>query len=415
MKKGFIGRQIHKELKKHLPKKEITLLIGPRQSGKTTLLKKLEEDLKSQGKEVFYYNLDVVADREIIENQKEFLRFLENSTKAKKVFVIIDEVQRLESPGLYLKGIYDLDPGYKLIVSGSSSLEIKAKIIEPLTGRKKTFHLTTLSFDEFVNFKNPEIAALRPIKKVYQEEYLALLDEYTRFGGYPKVVLQESRQDKIEVLEEIYSSYIEKDIKGFFRVKNEASFLTLVNLLASQIGRLTNKDLLAANIGSTRKTVDNFLTYLEKSFVIKIIRPFYRNPKKELIKTPKVYFCDLGLRNLIVKNFIKFNKRQDKGEIFESFVCLGVSGEMDVVDKLNFWRTKTKAEVDFVVSRGEEIVPVEVKATNLKRPQFSKSFRSFLKIYQPKTAVLANLGLKKKIRVEKTEIFVKPFYERLLR
>lgn len=414
MIKRFIERRIYKDLKRHLPKKEISLLIGPRQSGKTTLLKKLEEELKEKDEEVFYYNLDVVYDKEIVKNQKEFLRFLENSRKKKRAFVIIDEVQRLENPGLYLKGIYDLDLPYKLIVSGSSSLEIKAKIIEPLTGRKKTFYLTTLSFDEFVNFKKPEIKSLKPIKKVYREEYLALLDEYLRLGGYPKVVLQKNKEDKIEVLEEIYSSYIEKDIRGFFRVKNEASFLTLVNLLASQIGKLTNKNLLAANIGSTRRTVENFLTYLEKSFVIKIIRPFYRNPKKELIKTPKVYFCDLGLRNLIVKNFTKFNKRQDRGEIFENFVLLRINEEMDVVDKINFWRSKTKAEVDFVLTRGEEILPIEVKARELKTPQYSKSFRSFLGIYKPGKAVLVNLSLEKRERLGKTVVLTKPFFEKII-
>lgn len=388
-------------------------MIGPRQSGKTTLLKKLQTDLENQGEEVLYYNLDVVYDKEMVRNQTEFLRFLESSRKKKRTFVIIDEVQRLENPGLYLKGIYDLNLPYKLIVSGSSSLEIKAKIVEPLTGRKKTFRLATLSFGEFVDFKKPEISKLKAVKGIYQQECFSLLDEYLRFGGYPKVVLQKNKNDKIEILEEIYSSYIEKDIKGFFKVKNETSFLTLVNLLVGQIGRLTNKEVLAASIGSNRKTVDNFLTYLEKSFVIKIIRPFYRNPKRELIKTPKVYFCDLGLRNLIVKNFTSFAKRQDKGELFENFVLLKLCEELSVVDRINFWRSRAKAEVDFVATRGLEVIPLEAKARVLKKPEYSRSFRGFLTVYKPKKAFIINVGLTKKGKVGETEVLTRPFFEKI--
>ena len=261
----FIERQILKELENHLSKKEITILIGPRQSGKTTLLKKIEKELKNSGKLVFYYNLDVFRQRKIIEDQTAFLRYLKNTTSNKPCFVIIDEIQRIDNPGLFLKGIYDLGLPFKLIVSGSSSLEIKAKISEPLTGRKRIFQLYPLNFNEFVNFKKPDIKDLKPIKEVYFEEYLNLLDEYLRYGGYPEVVLAKNYKEKANILEEIYSSYLEKDVKAFFQVKNETSFLTLVSLLAGQIGALVNKNLLSANTGSNRQTIDNFLNYLEKA------------------------------------------------------------------------------------------------------------------------------------------------------
>lgn len=409
----FIERQIYGDLEKHLGKREITVLVGPRQSGKTTLLKKLEKELQGRKELVFYFNLDVIADKEVVQDQTQFIRYLEGAREDKNCFVIIDEVQRLENPGLFLKGIFDLALPVKLIVSGSSSLEIKAKMAESLTGRKKTFYLTTITFEEFVNFKKPGLEKLRPVKEVFKKEYSVLLDEYTRFGGYPRVVLAKSEKEKKETLEEIYSSYLEKDIKGFFQVKNEASFLTLVNLLAAQIGDLLNKNLLAANTGSTRQTIDNFLIYLEKSFVIKIIRPFFRNPKKELLKSAKVYFADLGLRNLIVKGFNQFNLRMDKGKLFENFVLLKIEPELDIVDKINHWRTKTKAEVDFIISRGRQIFPVEVKATKLVRPLYSKSLRSFIVTYQPQKAFLINLSLTKKGKLNSTEVKTLPFYQRL--
>lgn len=409
----FIRRQILKELRAHLPKKEITVLIGPRQSGKTTLLKKIEEELKATGKLIFYYNLDVISHKKIVENQTAFLRYLKNIVSDKPCFVIIDEIQRLENSGFFLKGIYDLDLPYKLIVSGSSSLEVRAKTSEPLTGRKKVFYLSPLNFSEFVNFKKPDIETLKPIENVYFEEYVSLLDEYLRYGGYPRVVLSKTFKEKVEVLEEIYSSYLEKDVKGFFQVRNETSFLTLVSLLAGQIGGLVNKNLLSAQTGSNRQTVDNFLSYLEKSLVIKIVPPFFRNPKKELLKSPKVYFIDLGLRNMILKNFNPFLQREDKGKLFENFVFLKILSEVDPVDKINHWRSKTKAEVDFVVQRGDRLFPIEAKAQKLTRPMYSRSYRSFINTYQPKQGFVINLSLDKYQTINSTKIKTLPFYKKI--
>lgn len=410
----FIERQIYKDLQKHLKKRDITVLIGPRQSGKTVLMKKLKRELETEQKSVLYFNLDLVSDRQILENQTEFITYLKNITGLKKSFIIIDEVQRLENPGLFLKGIYDLELPYKLIVSGSSALEIKSKISEALTGRKKTFYLTTLSFEEFTHFKNPDLPSLKSVKKAFYQQYSLLLDEYLRFGGYPKVVLQKTEREKIEILEEIYSSYLEKDIKGYFKVRNESSFLTVVGLLAGQIGNLLNKNLLAANSGAARQTIDNFLLYLEKSFVIDIVRPFSRNPEKEITKMPKIYFCDLGLRNLAIRNFVGFDQRQDKGKLFENAVFLKLQKEIEIPDKINHWRTKTKAEVDFVVNRGLEAIPVEAKAKNLKRQIYSKSFRSFLQKFSPENGVLVNLGLEKQERLGDTLIYTRPFFDEIL-
>jgi len=414
MKNVFIKRHIYSKLKAHLKKKEISLLIGPRQAGKTTLLEKLKDFLEKKGEQVFFFNLDILSQKEFFENQKGFIRYLENKRKKRKAFVFIDEVQRLENPGIFLKGIYDQKLPYKLIASGSSALEIKSKISESLTGRKRVFHLGTLSFEEFIKYKNPDLQSISHLKKTYSAEILDLLDEYCKFGGYPKVVVEKNIDEKIRTLEEIYSSYLEKDIKGFFQVRNETSFLTLVNLLAGQIGNLINKNVLSASIGSSRATVDNFLNYLEKSFVIKIIRPFFRNPKKELLKSAKVYFCDLGLRNLIIKNFNQFERRPDKGKIFENFVLLKLMNEIDLVDKINHWRTKTKAEVDFVITRGLEIIPLEVKAKNLKYPVYSKSFRSFLQKYSPKKGIILNLGQKRQEKLGSTLVLTKPFFEKIL-
>lgn len=406
----LIERKIVKKIKEHLEKKEISLLLGPRQAGKTTVLKLIENELKKTGKKTFFFNLDIFSDKEIVENQTQFIEFLKKNSQKDKIYVFIDEIQRIKNSGLFLKGIYDSDLNCKLIVSGSSSLEIKSKIFEPLTGRKKTFFLFPLSFEEFLNFKEKNIDQFKPIKKIYLEKLKKYLDEYTKFGGYPRVVLSENENEKIEILEEIYSSYIEKDIKGFFEVKNESSFSKLVLLLSSSLANIINKDFLASSIGSNRTTVDNYLYYLEKSFVIKIITPFFSNPKKEIIKMPKVYFYDFGLRNLLIRNFSSFFIRQDKGEIFENFVLNQLEENLDYILKVNFWRSRLSAEVDFVIQKGKNIFPIEVKAAELKKSVYSRSFRSFISRYHPNLGFLININYENKESINNTQIYTLPFY-----
>jgi len=412
MQNVLIKRQIVEKIKNNLENEEIILILGPRQVGKTTTLRIIEKYLNDKKKKVFFFNLDIFSDKEALLDQKQFIDFLKKNSQKEKIYVLIDEIQRLSEPGVYLKGIFDSQLNCKLIVSGSSSLEIKSKIVEPLTGRKKVFYLYPLSFEEFLTFKEPDLLLFQPLKNIYFQKLKLYLDDYIKYGGYPKVVLKDEEKEKIEVLEEIYSSYIEKDIRGFFNVKNETSFSKLVLILASSLGEIINKDFISSSIGSNRQTCDNYIHYLEKSFVIKIIRPFFSNPKKEIIKMPKVYFYDLGLRNLLIKNFTSFFIRQDKGVLFENFVLNILEKDYQPLKKINFWRNRlSSAEVDFVIQKGEEIIPVELKASLLKKPIYSKSMRSFIKTYQPKQAFVVNLNLNHEEKIEKTLVKTFPFWQ----
>lgn len=404
MTNATITRQIVPSLEKHLAEKEITLLLGPRQSGKTTVLKILEKKLLEGGKKTLFLNLDIVADQEIIASQTDFIAYLKNLSVQKNVYVFIDEVQRIPNAGLFMKGVYDSNLPCKFILSGSSALEIKSKIVEPLTGRKKTFFLPTLTFNEFVNYKEPEIKDLKVLSKVYQGKMLNLLDEYVRFGGYPRVVVAKTDEEKIGHLEEIYTSYLEKDIGLFFEVRNKSSFLKMVSILAGELGGVLNKDQLAGMIGSSRMTVDNFLSYLEGSFVLHTVPPFFKRPHKEIVKSPKVYFFDLGLRNMLLRNFTAFDIRPDKGVLLENFVLNRILEKLSPVEKVNYWRTKVGAEMDFVVSRAGSVEKaVEVKAQKMEKPELTPSIKSFLEIYKPKDMLLVNLNLKQKPAI--------PFYD----
>lgn len=188
----IIKRKLFNELKDHLKEKEISLIVGPRQAGKTTLMRSLKEFLDLQNERTVFLNLDFEPDKKYFVSQEALIKKIELEFGKEKGFVFIDEIQRKENAGLFLKGIYDLNLPYKFIVSGSGSLELKEKIHESLAGRKKIFELGTVSFDEFVNFKTDykyenKLADFFALEK---EKTLSFLTEYLNFGGYPRVILE---------------------------------------------------------------------------------------------------------------------------------------------------------------------------------------------------------------------------------
>ncbi len=412
----LVKREIFKDVLKHLKEKEITVLVGPRQTGKTTLLFQLKDYLIKKEKisesKIKFFNLDLISDIENIRDQKEFVKYLkEEIKKEKNLIVIIDEVQRLENAGKFLKGIYDLNLPLKFIVSGSSSLELKSKIFEALTGRKRIFHLWPFSFKEFLLAKKEELQRFldkKSLSLINRERILDLLYEFIIFGGYPRVVLAGTNEEKIKILEEIYSSYIEKDIISFLKVKQPFLFSKLVTILANQAGSLLNLNELSNTLRINYRTLESYLDILENTFIIKLLRPYFTNPRKELTKMPKVYFIDTGLLNFAIKNFSKFENHFMKGVLLENFVFSSLIKAFS--GQINFWRTRAKSEVDFVLrDYFGNLIPIEIKATELKKEIIPSGLKSFINQYKVKKAYLVNLGLEKKIKKEGTEInFILP-------
>ncbi|MCL4415615.1 MAG: AAA family ATPase, partial [Actinobacteria bacterium] len=217
----MIKRILFNELKSHLSKKEISLIIGPRQSGKTTLMLLLKDFLIKEGERVVFLNLDVETDRSYFLSQSRLISKIQLEIGKNKGFVFIDEIQRKEDAGLFLKGIYDLNLPYKFIVSGSGSIELKEKIHESLVGRKRIFELTTLTFEEFVNFKTDYKYEnnLDEFFEVENDRTKEIFEEYLYFGGYPRIVLAESILEKQIEMNEIYQSYLEKDISFLLNIQ----------------------------------------------------------------------------------------------------------------------------------------------------------------------------------------------------
>jgi predicted AAA+ superfamily ATPase len=305
-----------------------------------------------------------------------------------------------------LKGIYDLHLPLKLIVSGSSSLEIRSKVQEALTGRKKVFHLGPFDLEELSSAKSLLLghSDVSGDKKYFNE----LFSEFLTYGGYPAVALARDREIKIQILSEIFRSYIEKDVKSFLHIENEYAFRNLVKILASQTGNLVNKHELSSSLGIHKNTLDNYLFYLEQTFLIDFIRPFFKNSRTELLKNPKAYFNDPGMRNFALGAFGEFDFRPDRGCLFENFCYLCLKSKIEDFATIHFWRTKAGAEVDFVVS-GKEVVPVEAKASSMREPKISRSLRSFIYSYRPARAFYLNMCIRENLVLDNTRIsFITP-------
>ncbi|MEO0129809.1 MAG: ATP-binding protein [candidate division WOR-3 bacterium] len=407
----MIERGLLNEIRRHLRSKEITFIIGPRQAGKTTLMMQLQDELNKKGERTLFFNLDIENDKIFFTSQSKLLRKIELEMGKNKGVVFIDEIQRKEDAGLFLKGIYDMNTPYKFIVSGSGSVELKEKIHESLAGRKRIFELSTLSFEEFVDYKT-DYKYSKNLPSFYSVEFERLsemLEEYLNFGGYPRVVLETELKEKRNIIGEIFQSYIERDITYLLKVHKPEAFSNLVRVLAGQIGRIVNYTELSSTLGLAVNTLKEYLWYLEKTFIIRKVPPFFRNIRKEITKSPVYYFNDLGMRNYAIGSFGSVN---DTGFLFQNFVYNLLYEQLKSSSaKICFWRTKDKAEVDFVIDSGRDVYPIEVKYKRMSETEITRALRSFIEKYRPAKAFIVNLSLKKSIKLNKTMVYIIPFYE----
>ena len=410
----MIKRDILQELENHLNKKEISFIVGPRQAGKTTIMRILEDKLKKDGKKTLFLNLDIEDDNQYFESQKLLLRKIELEI-GKEGFVFIDEIQRKEDAGVFLKGIYDMNLPYKFIVSGSGSVELKEKTYESLVGRKRLFELRTLSFTEFLNYRTnyKYEENLNAYINLSENKLLLFLKEYMIYGGYPKIVLNLENIEKRKEIAEIYRSYIEKDILLLLNIRNREQLDILIKIIASQIGRITKLSELSNVAGISLQSVKNYLWYFEKTFILRRVNPFFTNKKKEITKAPVYYFTDTGLRNYLINMYNEnFFNPNEFGYLFENFIyllLLDITKDTNI--NINFWRTKDKSEVDFVLNTGKKLIPIEVKYNMGKNLKTGNSLVNFIKRYHPETAYLVTPNKQENLSVSGTEVKIIPFHQ----
>lgn len=417
--KGMVERDIFPLIVNWLETPEIIVITGPRQSGKTTLLFQLISYLLEKGvhpEKIAYFNLDEEDLRTLFKNTTDFIEFLNDVTQGKARFLLIDEVQKVINCGLFLKKIYDLKKRFKIIVSGSSSLEIRKETGEHLTGRKVSFYLTPFTVTEYIrtkglNWFHKEVRDFNELERIYRtygESLSSLIEEYIIYGGYPRVVLEADKEKKKILLRELYKDYVRKDVRDFFKIEKIEGYNKLVSLLGLNVGNLLNIEEVSNNLSLPREFVEKSIFALESSFVISRLRPYFTNPRKEIVKMPKIYFNDTGLRNSLVDDFSPLAKRISVGYLMENFVY-------NLLKQKNyfpyFWRTQNKAEVDFVIKSKGELMPVEVKHSIFRKPKLSKSFHSFMERYGSTWGIVVTKDFLCKVQIGKAEILFVPFFE----
>ena len=363
----YMKRELFAALQKHLEKKEFTILTGARQTGKSTLLKQLEEDCKQSGIPTVFINLEnksVLA--ELNKSPLSIIHFLPETEQ--RIIVFIDEVQYLDDPSNFLKLLYDeYAPKLKIVATGSSAFYIDRNFKDSLAGRKRVFTLYTCSFSECLLLKNKtdllnefnRLSNQKGAKSVVLSALEVEFYNYILFGGYPAVVLEPVVEEKKQRLREIKDSFVKRDILEA-GVKNESAFYALFRILADQSGNLLNVNELSTTLRIKTETVENYLFILRKCFHITLIKPFFRNLRKELTKMPKVYLSDTGLRNCLLNNFESLPFRTDRGALWENFY-FSILLDKYSQDELFYWRTSAGNEVDFVLPHILNPFAVEVK------------------------------------------------------
>jgi len=231
-------------------------------------------------------------------------------------------------------------------------------------------------------------------------------NKYALYGGYPRVVLAKTDRERELVLKNIYNTYLLKEIRQILNYPSDTKLEKLIQALALQISSSCNYNELSDLTGLRHKDLIEALDILSYTFVIASCRPFYTNKRQELIKSPKFYFIDNGFRNMAIKNFTSLSTRNDTGAIHENFIADELL-KKEIV--LRYWRTKSKAEVDFIIESQGDRIPVEVKST-LKKPAITRSFRSFLKKYNPPRAFVASENLYANKIITDTPIHFRPLW-----
>lgn len=371
----LIKRQVIDEINRYLNTQDIIVLHGARQVGKTSIMKYLEDSLIKGGRLTKYIDLEDSRLTKILDQGvDEFIKYLQeegmDQQKIKdnnnKIYIFIDEIQYLTDPSPFLKLIADHHPELKLIVSGSSSFNIKNKFSDSLVGRTVEFEIFNLSFYEFLNFKGEKLKDFFNLTEKKTNQLKIYFKEYALFGGYPKIVLTTDLTIKERYLQQIIDTYVRKDIRDLANIKEINKFNQLLEILASQSGKLLNVTELANTCNLAKQTVEQYLFILEQTYIIKLVRPYFHNLRSEISKTPKIFFYDTGLAQML---WLKSIPKEILGDIFETAVFIELAKKYQP-SNIYYWRTVDKKEIDFILKDKQKIIAYEAK---LNSAQFKAS------------------------------------------
>jgi hypothetical protein len=346
-------RLIYPELREHFSKRQVTILTGLRRTGKTTLIKKLLDYFDSNNK--IYFDLERIDNRELF-SEKNYENIIAALTSRgldfnKKTLIAIDEVQLFPGIASVIKYLYDNYP-IKFVITGSSSYYIKNLFSESLAGRKKVFELFTLSFREFLTFKEVNFVPSKTLnKKFIASEYERLkkyYEEFILYGGFPEVALSKNISDKKDLVNDILSSYLNIDIKNISDIRDQKNLHNLLKMIAKRAGTRLDYSKLSSLTGISRPSVYNYMDLLENTFVVTRVPVLAKNPDREIVKAPKIFINDNGLLNQLAE--------VSSGTQFEN----AVFNQLKFYGKLQYYSLKTGREIDFILN---EKTAIEVKET----------------------------------------------------
>lgn len=349
----------------------IVVLIGARQVGKTSIMKMFPTE---RFKSTLFLNgqdPDVAALFEHLGTIEQYLRNYMNTDL--DGILMIDEFQFIDGIATMLKLITDKYTKLKVLCSGSSSLDIQQRIDESLAGRLRVIEVLSLSFAEFLLFKDAKLFQMQQslqdsANSVLTRELQQVYQEYIIYGGLPRVALADNVDEKVELLNDIYQTYLLHDVRRYVANEHFVGFNRLLRLLATQIGNLVNVNELSRESGLPYSECETYINLLQQMYIIKLVEPYYTNRRKVIGKMKKVYFCDLGLRNIIYSSFNEMAFRTDNGAIFENEILLELWRKRRADEIINFYRTTNGTEVDFVVKGSQRSVAIECKYKRYDKP-----------------------------------------------
>lgn len=368
----MINRILEQKIPEALKLKKVVVLLGARQVGKSTLLKKIFSNQNN----IYIINGDEPDAKEEIANLSSTrLRSMYGNTNT----IIIDEAQMIPDIGIALKRIADYLKDIQLVVSGSSSLELANTVNEPLTGRKLEYNLFPLSFKEMVQHTS-------------LIEEIRLIPHRLVFGYYPEITTSPGHE--IKLLKNLAGSYLYKDILSFGAIKKPALLDKLLKALALQMGSEVSYNELSQLIGADKETVERYINLLEKAFIIFQLNALSRNTRNEIKKGKKIYFYDNGIRNALIGNFQQFELRTDQGALWENFIVserIKFLNYNEFYGNVYFWRTFRQQEIDFVEEKDGMFSAYEFKLSPKKKGRFSKTFTENYPIKELRTITPANI------------------------
>ncbi|MFW5805424.1 MAG: ATP-binding protein [Bacteroidales bacterium] len=373
----------------------IVVLIGARQVGKTTIMKNLPLNkvcvfLDAQDPEV----AERFKKKSLIEN---YLKIHINPEL--NGFLLIDEFQYIDNISVFLKLLVDHNPNLKIICSGSSGINVIQNVKESMAGRVRMINVYSLSLSEYLMFKDKalsDIFSKYDLNTEYENiepEIKQFLNEYLIYGGMPRLALTDNTEQKAELLEDIYKTYLLRDVRSFIRNEDFVGFNKLLRLLASQAGNMVNINNLSKECSLSYKKTEEYLYIIEQMYIIQLIEPFHSNRKKVITKMRKVFFTDTGLRNIILGNMNALEKRTDKGELTENFVLLEIRRKLLNHYKVYYYRTLDGSEVDFIVDNMKKLIPVEVKHSAFNRIKNLKNLNAFIETHKTDNPYVVNKNL----------------------